>query len=216
MNIGPVHLERMRTLDAIVAAKAEIFEQAVTTTAVLNVDAHGLAPLADRLAAQGKRVIRVSAHDTTADVAVVADADADADRGDADQAEGALDVWVQGQLRHRIAATTAQPANVASALGIVVALDLPLEVVLPRLDSLPESDHRQQVVTSASGVTVIDNTFSSNPASADDVAGAARAPGRAAVAARGGHARHGRARATSSSRPTGPSRSPPTTSRPTS
>ncbi len=78
----------------------------------------------------------------------------------------ALDVWVQGQHRHRIAATTAQPSNVASALGVVLALDLPLEVVLPRLDSLPESDHRQQVVTSASGVTVIDNTFSSNPASA--------------------------------------------------
>ena len=78
VNIGPVHLERMRTLDAIVAAKAEIFEQAATTTAVLNVDAHGLAALADRLTAQGKRVIRVSAQDTTADVAVVADADADA------------------------------------------------------------------------------------------------------------------------------------------
>jgi UDP-N-acetylmuramoyl-tripeptide--D-alanyl-D-alanine ligase len=160
VNIGPVHLERMRTLDAIVAAKAEIFEQAVTTSAVLNVDAHGLAPLADRLTAQSKRVVRVSAQDTTADVAVVADAD------DASHAGGALDVWVQGELRHRIAATTAQPANVASALGIVLALDLPLEVVLPRLDSLPESDHRQQVVTSGSGVTVIDNTFSSNPASA--------------------------------------------------
>ena len=161
VNIGPVHLERMRTLDAIVAAKAEIFEQAATTTAVLNVDAHGLAALADRLASQGKRVIRVSAHDTAADVAVVADP-ADG----ADPAEGALDVWVEGQLRHRITATTAQPSNVASALGVVLALDLPLDVVLPRLDSLPESDHRQQVVTSATGVTVIDNTFSSNPASA--------------------------------------------------
>ena len=166
VNIGPVHLERMRTLDAIVAAKSEIFEQAATTTAVLNVDAHGLAALADRLASQGKRVIRVSAHDTTADAAVVAHAAGDADPHAATEAEGALDVWVHGQHRHRIAATTAQPSNVAAAVGLVLALDLPLEVVLPRLDSLPESDHRQQVVTSASGVTVIDNTFSSNPASA--------------------------------------------------
>ena len=212
MNIGPVHLERMRTLDGIVAAKAEIFEQAATTTAVLNVDAHGLAALADRLASQGKRVIRVSAHDTTADVAVVADVVGDADR----RATGrALDVWVQGQHRHRIAATTAQPANVASALGVVLALDLPLEVVLPRLDSLPESDHRQQVVTSASGVTVIDNTFSSNPASATASLALLERLAEPAVAARAGHTRHGRARATSSSRRTGPSRSPPTTSRPT-
>jgi UDP-N-acetylmuramoyl-tripeptide--D-alanyl-D-alanine ligase len=47
-----------------------------------------------------------------------------------------------------------------------VWLDLGLEVVRTGLDAGGGSDHRQQVVTSASGVTVIDNTFSSNPASA--------------------------------------------------
>ncbi len=39
--IGPVHLERMKSLDGIVAAKSEIFE--CVETAILNVDAYGLA-----------------------------------------------------------------------------------------------------------------------------------------------------------------------------
>ena len=70
VNIGPVHLERMKTLDGIVAAKAEIFEQPVTHTAVLNIDAHGLAALADTLAGKGKRVMRVSTVSTSVDVCV--------------------------------------------------------------------------------------------------------------------------------------------------
>lgn len=154
VNIGPVHLERMKSLDGIVAAKAEIFEQPVTRTAVLNIDAHGLAALADQLAERGKRVFRVSTVSTSVDVC--------ARPGDG----GAVDVFVRGELRHHIASTTAQATNVAAALGIVLALDLPLDVVLPRLDALPQSEHRQQVVRTPKGVTVIDNTFSSNPASA--------------------------------------------------
>ena len=109
VNIGPVHLERMKTLDGIVAAKAEIFEQTVTQTAVLNVDAHGLAALADRLAAEGKRVVRVSDRRAPrcrrrACARTTASAES-------------LEVYVGGELRHRIADTAAQPANVAAALG---------------------------------------------------------------------------------------------------
>lgn len=155
VNIGPVHLERMKSLDGIVAAKAEIFEQPATRTAVLNIDAHGLAALADQLAERGTRVIRVSTVSTSVDACARPGSD-----------DGALDVFVGGELRHHIASTTAQPANVAAALGIVLALDLPVDVVLPRLDSLPDSEHRQQVVLTPKGVAVIDNTFSSNPASA--------------------------------------------------
>jgi UDP-N-acetylmuramoyl-tripeptide--D-alanyl-D-alanine ligase len=60
--IGPVHLERMKTEDAIAEAKAEIFERAAV--AVLNADDPRLAALADRLeAAGGKKVLRVTAAD---------------------------------------------------------------------------------------------------------------------------------------------------------
>ncbi len=155
VNVGPVHLERMRSLDGIVAAKSEIF--ATARAAVLNVDAHGLATVADRLEAEGRRVIRVSTGDVGADVCV---------RPAADDPT-ALEVYVHGEHCHRITGSSAHPSNVAAAVGLVLALDIPVERVLGRLDTLPESDHRQQVARSAAGVTVIDNTFSSNPASAE-------------------------------------------------
>ena len=158
VNIGPVHLERMKTLDGIVAAKAEIFEQPVTRTAVLNIDAHGLAGAGRRSwpsgasASSGCR--RAS---TSVDVCV----------RPTTASPAGLDVCVGGELRHRIEDTTAQPANVAAALGLALALDLAdRPSCSPRLDSLPESEHRQQVVRTPKGVIVIDNTFSSNPASA--------------------------------------------------
>ncbi|WP_419841889.1 Mur ligase family protein [Candidatus Poriferisodalis sp.] len=69
-SIGPVHLERFGSLERIVAAKTEIF--ATSRTAILNVDAYGLAAEADRLAASGLRVIRCSARDPSADVTVLA------------------------------------------------------------------------------------------------------------------------------------------------
>jgi UDP-N-acetylmuramoyl-tripeptide--D-alanyl-D-alanine ligase len=59
--IGPVHLERFRTEDRIVEAKAEILERA--EVAVLNVDDERLAALADQLASTSKRVIRCRAAD---------------------------------------------------------------------------------------------------------------------------------------------------------
>jgi UDP-N-acetylmuramoyl-tripeptide--D-alanyl-D-alanine ligase len=151
-NIGPVHLERVGSLDGIVDAKAEICEG--TPTCVLNVSAHRLAEVADRLEREGKRVIRVATEATVvAEVVVVA--------GD----DGSLDVRV-GDRRLTVADTTAQAANVAAALGVVLALDLPVDAVLGRLDSLPQPENRQAVSVSAAGVTVVDNTFSSNPASA--------------------------------------------------
>jgi UDP-N-acetylmuramoyl-tripeptide--D-alanyl-D-alanine ligase len=153
VNIGPVHLERMRSLDGVVKAKAEITED--VETAVLNVSAHGLATLADQLAARGVRVVRVAtaAGLEAADVVVVDDGD------------GNLEVCAAGH-RHRIEGTAAHAANVASALGVVLALGLDVPAALGRLDSLPVAEHRQEVSRSAKGVVVIDNTFSSNPASA--------------------------------------------------
>jgi UDP-N-acetylmuramoyl-tripeptide--D-alanyl-D-alanine ligase len=71
--IGPVHLERFGSEDRIVEAKAEITVEA--STVVLNVDDPRLAALADRLVAQGKRVVRCSASDMTSEISVVRGAD---------------------------------------------------------------------------------------------------------------------------------------------
>ncbi|MDQ1439113.1 MAG: UDP-N-acetylmuramoyl-tripeptide--D-alanyl-D-alanine ligase [Acidimicrobiaceae bacterium] len=64
--IGPVHLERMKTEEGIVEAKAEILEAA--PVAVLNVDHPLLAALADKVEATGKRVVRCRAADVPAGV----------------------------------------------------------------------------------------------------------------------------------------------------
>ena len=62
--IGPVHLERMKSLDGIVAAKSEIFE--CVETAILNVDAYGLQAVADANRVAGKRVLACSAETESA------------------------------------------------------------------------------------------------------------------------------------------------------
>jgi UDP-N-acetylmuramoyl-tripeptide--D-alanyl-D-alanine ligase len=151
VNIGPVHLERVHSIEGIVKAKREIVEH--VEVAVLNVSAPGLEQVADEVEAAGTRVVRVATDETPARVRVTGQDDV-------------LVVEIDGAPVHRIEGTTAQAANVAAALGIVLALDLPIVAALPRLDSLPQPEHRREVERNAKGVTVIDNTFSSNPASA--------------------------------------------------
>jgi UDP-N-acetylmuramoyl-tripeptide--D-alanyl-D-alanine ligase len=150
--IGPVHLERMKTLDGIVAAKEEILEP--VETAVLNVDAHGLASLADRTRLRGVTVLACSAERESDAVDV---------RATRDGGRLAIDA---GTGRGASLESNAHPTNLACAIAIALALDVSWDEIVDRLASLPHPEHRQEVVTAASGVLVIDNTFSSNPASA--------------------------------------------------
>jgi UDP-N-acetylmuramoyl-tripeptide--D-alanyl-D-alanine ligase len=151
VNIGPVHLERAGSIEGIVAAKSEITEN--VGVAVLNVDATGLRELADRLSQQGRRVVTCSTANVNADVAVIG-------------RDGGFEAYARGSSLGSVVASDAHPANVACALGVVLALDIEPSLAAGRLNDLPISAHRQELATSAKGVTVIDNTFSSNPASA--------------------------------------------------
>ncbi len=151
-NIGPVHLERFGTLDAIVAAKSEIFETA--EVAVVNVDAHGLAAVADDLVAAGRRVVRCSAGQAPgADVVVQAE-------------PGGLRVTVDGEVRADGVDVAADASNVACALGVAVALGVDLGPVVTRLDTVPTAEHRRSAVTAPSGLVVVDDTYNANPAGA--------------------------------------------------
>jgi UDP-N-acetylmuramoyl-tripeptide--D-alanyl-D-alanine ligase len=152
--IGPVHLERFKSEDAIVAAKSEITETAHTV--VLNVDDPHLAALADRLAADGtKSVVRCSAVDVAADVCVEA-------------AGGVARVHVGGTVAGSGLALPAsvQPTNLACALAVVFALGVPQEVALSRIATLPAVPNRLASGQAPSGVWVIDDTFNSNPSGA--------------------------------------------------
>ncbi|MBI1843486.1 MAG: hypothetical protein HYR89_02575 [Actinobacteria bacterium] len=136
--IGPVHLERMGSLDAIVEAKAEILEHAPIV--VLNVDAFGLAAVADRCASLGKTVVRYCTTDQT--------------------------VVIDGESIRTGDLGNAHPANVACALAVAKALGSSPQSLVERIGSLPVVAHRRAVTVAESGVTVIDDTFNANPAGA--------------------------------------------------
>lgn len=150
--IGPVHLERFRSLEAILSAKREIAVGAATV--VINVEDPLLSGLADELAATGQRVIRCSSHDSQADVAVL-------DRGDevvvdADGNEvGSVSL---GAVRASIAL-----GNLACALGAAIALGSSIDEMVPLLESLPVAENRLTSIVAASGAVIFDDTYNSNP-----------------------------------------------------
>jgi UDP-N-acetylmuramoyl-tripeptide--D-alanyl-D-alanine ligase len=149
--IGPVHLERFKTEEAIVAAKSEITVAAHTV--VLNVDDPHLAALADRLAADGtKSVVRCSAVDPAADVCV-------------EVAEGVVTVHAGGMVvgADVVLPGSVQPTNLACALAVAFALAVPQEVAISRIATLPPVPNRLASGQAPSGVWVIDDTFNSNP-----------------------------------------------------
>lgn len=174
-SIGPVHLERFGSLDRIVAAKAEIF--ATSRTAILNVDAYGLAAEADRLAASGLRVIRCSTQDAGADVTVLrADAAPDVPGGDpapdasfeelVDEASVPRRITVFGREIDTRPLGHAAPGNVACAVAAASVLGVSDSDIARRLADLPTPDHRRTTAHSEGGVMVIDDTYNSNPAGA--------------------------------------------------
>lgn len=151
--IGPVHLERMKSLDTIDQAKYEITERA--TTVVLNGDDERLARWIPRLRAQGTRVVTAGSRSPEASVRVV-------------EADATWTVVIDGAV---VATTPAilgiRPTNVACALGAARELGVSPEDLVRRLSLLSAVLNRSQVVTAPSGVVVIDDTFNANPASAE-------------------------------------------------
>jgi UDP-N-acetylmuramoyl-tripeptide--D-alanyl-D-alanine ligase len=143
VSIGPVHLERFKTEERIVAAKSEILDRAETS--VVSVD-H---PLLKRL---------VDERRDTINLVTVSASGADADIRYEDGS-----IHIEGKAIARVP-DGVFPANLAVAVGIVRALGC--EVDASRFASLPRTEHRQSIEVAPSGVTIIDDTFNSNPAGA--------------------------------------------------
>lgn len=144
--IGPVHLERFGSLEVTLASKAEIFERA--EIAVLNVDdemLNGLLPSLDQ-----ETMITCSALGSDATVSL-----AESDAG--------FFVRVRGEVIAEVG-PVAMPSNLACAIGVAVAMGVPLD----RLGSIvAESEapaHRQAVFRGEGGFDIIDDTYNSNPA----------------------------------------------------
>jgi UDP-N-acetylmuramoyl-tripeptide--D-alanyl-D-alanine ligase len=150
--IGPVHLERMKTLDTIDAAKREITERA--SVVVLNVDDPRLEAWVPSLRDEGKRVMRASSRREDVEVRVALEAHRwtlhvdGANLGSWDEIIGV------------------QPTNLACAIATSLALGVAPASVLSRLSGVNAVANRLNVAHADSGVLVIDDTFNANPTSA--------------------------------------------------
>ena len=153
--IGPVHLERFGSEDRIVEAKSEILRAAADV--VLPIDDPRLAALADRAAAEGKRVLRCSSVRRDADVFV-----------DRDDGGPRITVSIHGSVvaEHVEVPSGVQPTNLACAVAAALLLGVEPDVIGSRIADLPSVDHRLQAVRSSSGATIFDDTYNSNPAGA--------------------------------------------------
>ena len=147
--IGPVHLERFGTEDAIVRAKAEIVDGAHTV--VLNVDDPRLSALADELAGAGRTVVRCSSQDRGADVAAL-------DEGDR------LVLRHRGAVVAEVELPDAPLGNVAVAAALAFAVGVTDEDVADALATLPDVPNRRAVTALSTGAVAVDDTFNSNPA----------------------------------------------------
>lgn len=148
-TIGEAHLERMGSRAAILRAKSEIVENAKTV--VLPVDDPDLAALADRCEGEGRRVIRVSAQGAAAEVTV------DPAKGTVTIGKDSAPVQISG-VGHAV--------NIAVAVGIAHALDVPLSSMAPKLGSLPTAAHRAEPQQAPSGAIIIDDSYNANPVGA--------------------------------------------------
>jgi UDP-N-acetylmuramoyl-tripeptide--D-alanyl-D-alanine ligase len=150
--IGPVHLERFKSLETTMRAKSEIATNA--SVVVVNDDDPYLGRFADDVLLRGQRVLRCSATRATADVAVISHHDA-------------IEVYRAGSSVGSVDLGAAAPylalSNIACALGAAAALGAELAPLIARLTTLPIVENRLTVRTAASGATILDDTYNSNP-----------------------------------------------------
>ena len=160
--IGPAHLDRFGSMDAIRRGKYEIVTSLPDDgTAVMNVDDPEVRALADRT--DRVAVVRYGIDPagrpnvTAADIEVT-------HRGTsftvADSRTGeTLKVSTRLLGRHSI-------GHVLAAVAVAVTTGRRLDELAPAIAALEPVEHRLQLIEGTGGITVIDDAFNSNPAGA--------------------------------------------------
>jgi len=151
--VGPMHLERAGSLEAIAAAKAEILERA--ETAVLWVDDPVVSDIAAHVPCP--KVMRVGTRGT-ADLDVSVEVAEDS---------GDISVMVGEEIVGVCAASSGvHPGNLGCAVAAAVAYGVDVRHLARRIPLLRSPDHRATAALNDAGVLVIDDTFNSNPSGA--------------------------------------------------
>ena len=154
-NVGPAHLEFFGSVEAIADAKAEILENARPAhVLVANADDPLVLARARRF---GGRVVTFG---LTASADVRA---SDVHDLGLDGVEATLQT-PGGQARFRSPLVgDANLANVLAATAVAQEFDVPLRDIVAKAATLRPMRHRFEVHRLASGVTVIDDSYNSNP-----------------------------------------------------
>jgi UDP-N-acetylmuramoyl-tripeptide--D-alanyl-D-alanine ligase len=155
-NVGPAHLEFFASVDAIADAKAEIFEGARGNhVLVANADDPLVMARAPRFAG---RVVTFG-FGPSADVR----ASTVRDRG-LDGMEAELHTPSGSVTLHTPLIGRANLSNVLAAAAVALQFEVPLADVSAATGSLQPMRHRGEVRRLARGLTVIDDSYNSNPA----------------------------------------------------
>lgn len=148
--IGPVHLERMKSLDVIESAKFEITQRAEIV--IVNIDDPRLKNWPAKL--PNKKIRTAGSSNTDASVRVIVDG-------------ASWRVLVDGsEITSLNALQGVQPTNLACAIAGALEVGADVDQLAQRVAEVHAVANRANVLTAASGVKVVDDTFNANPASA--------------------------------------------------
>ena len=172
--VGPQHLERFKSVANIAKTKYELIESLPSDgLAVFNCDNEICAELANKRAEGGNPVFRY--------------ATAPSSRGEASEhpqltatnirhtndgltftvhplvgTQAATEVEIRTQLlgRHNV-------SNILAAMAVAIACGMTLEEIRAAIAKVEPVPHRLQLASGAGGVTIIDDSFNSNPVGAE-------------------------------------------------
>jgi UDP-N-acetylmuramoyl-tripeptide--D-alanyl-D-alanine ligase len=155
--IGPAHLERFGSMEAIERGKYEIVRDLTSDgIAIMNVDDERVRRLAD--ATTHVRVVRYG-------IDAAGAPDVTVSRVETSRRGTALDLVVDGQTvtaetkllgRHAV-------GHILAGVAVATTTGVPLDVLPRRIARLAPVEHRLQIIEGAGGVTVIDDAYNSNP-----------------------------------------------------
>jgi UDP-N-acetylmuramoyl-tripeptide--D-alanyl-D-alanine ligase len=154
-NVAEVHTEFFASLDAVADAKAEILEGATETTLlVANADDSLVMARTHRFCGR----LMTFGFGPGADVTVDALDERGLDGSSAVLRTPAGEAAIRISLLGR-----ANVANVLAAASVATHFDVPLPAIVEQAAALTPASHRGEVLRLAGGVTVVDDSYNSNP-----------------------------------------------------
>ena len=147
--IGPMHLERMKSLDNILKAKSEITTKAKIV--VINVDDEMLCGFVE------------SNSDLKFFTVGSAEDQIDADLTYQHLGESKYKFTYKGLSLEVVVPKTVHISNLACAAGVALYYDVEFKDVVERMAKVVDPDHRRTIETAPNGQIIIDDTFNLNP-----------------------------------------------------